>query len=50
MAGERIAYFSAPVIRGMSIPFDVETTSSMEELSGIAPVALMPIFWANPEL
>jgi hypothetical protein len=41
-----MAFRCAVVMRGMSIPFEVETTSSKAEVSAGAPVLLMAKPWA----
>ena len=52
VAGVGMAMRSAEVMRGISSPFFVPSTalasmSSSAEGSGVAPLALMPMFWAR---
>jgi hypothetical protein len=47
LAGDPIAILCAPVMRGTSIPFEVEVTSSIEEGSAAAPVPILTPLCAN---
>jgi hypothetical protein len=45
--GQAMLLRSAKDIRGGSMPFDELFTSSIAELSGALPSALIPTFWEN---
>jgi hypothetical protein len=47
VAGDAMASLSVMVIRGTSIPFVRELTSSMAELCAVAPVLLMATLCAD---
>ena len=48
LAGDTMASRCAVVKRGISKPDEPLTISSIADESGVAPVVLMPTFWANP--